>query len=351
MHRKIYLSESIFAINLSKIKPTHNKYQMSPVDPSTRKPRKLYQPSPRRKSQYPGLKSKTESLESYRRDALHEYGRLKVNGTIPNHIVQVNYKTELSLEEIRGLWSKHSDRLRRAGIVARVAMEITRDEWRQRPVNKVHYHFVAKDDRSKDEMEELFKAVLMMEMEQSAFKLHVFPFDEKYGWKGYIAYFVKLRNKDGKDPILFKKGLRMRKYFTINESKWWTYPDGTPRTMESIKEAMQRYKIAKKKLKMTEKFYEIKRQPARKETPTDVAELIAVLANETDETLYDWFAILLGKPTVFQTIPPKWLLDTIHWQPKKRFDLFNTIYIVLQDTDNPLIHFAFEIYFDCKIGQ
>jgi len=218
---------------------------MSPENSNNRKLRRLFQPSPRRKSQYPRVKSKTESLESYRLDALHEYGKLKVNGTIPNHIVQVNYKTEMSVEEIRELWRKHSNRLRRAGVVARVAMEITRNKWRQRPVNKVHYHFVAKDDRTPDEIEELFKAVLRMEMDQSTFKIHVFPFNEKHGWKGYIAYFVKFRNKDGKDPILFTKGLRMRKYFTINESKWWTHPDGTPRTMQSIKKQMQRYKIAK----------------------------------------------------------------------------------------------------------
>jgi hypothetical protein len=174
---------------------------MSHDDPNNRKLKRLYQPSPRRKSQFPGLKSKTESLDSYRRDALHEYGKLKVNGTIPNHIVQVNYKVKLSVEEIQKLWRQHSRRLRNAGIVARVTMEITRDKWRRRPVNKVHYHFVAKDDRSPDELKELFAAVCQCAMGQSAFKVHVLPFIEaEGGWVGFIPYFVKLRNKDGKDP-------------------------------------------------------------------------------------------------------------------------------------------------------
>lgn len=86
-----------------------------------------------------------------------------------------------------------------------------------------------------------------------------------------------------------------------------------------------------------------------KEKPTDYAKLIDVLKNETDEALYDWFAILLGKPTVFGTEPPDWLLDNIHSQPQKRFELFNAIYMVIRETDNPLILFAFEIYIGCKM--
>ena len=117
---------------------------MPTANPNTRKNKLLYQEHPRDKSRFPGLRSKTESKQSNRKDALHEYGRLKVNGTIPNHIIQVNYLTELSQEDIQALWKQHSRRLRRANIVARVTLEITKDKWKQRPVNKVHYHFVAK---------------------------------------------------------------------------------------------------------------------------------------------------------------------------------------------------------------
>ena len=308
----------------------------------------LYQICPQ-KGDRRSVRSKTASLKSYQLDAQHEYGKLKVNGTIPNHIIQVNYLTELSKEKIQELWRQHSRRLRRAGIVARVAVEITRDKQRQRPVNRVHYHFVAKDDRTADEMEELFETVCQIEMPLTDFKVHVFSFKEELGgWEKFIEYFLKLWEDD--NILLRKRGLR--KYYTINAEQWWTYPDGTPRTIESIKKEMQQYKIAKKRLKKTERFFEVKKhQPAMTEEPTDYAKLIEVLKNETDETLYDWFAILLGKPTVFQTIPPDWLLDDIHSQPKKRFDLLNAIYIVLQDTDNPLIHFAFEIYLDCKIER
>jgi hypothetical protein len=274
---------------------------------------------------------------------------LKVNGTIPNHIIQLNYNTVLSKGAIQELWRKHSRRLRGAGIVARVAIEITRDKWRQRPINKVHYHFVVKDDRTPDELEELFEAVCCREMDRSTFKVHVFPFKEELGgWLGYIAYFVKLRNKDKKPILLKKRGLR--KYYTINEELWWTYPDGTPRTIGSIKEQMQQYKIAKKQLKQTERLFEVKKhQPAGKEKPTNFAKLIEVLKNETDETLYDWFAILLGLPTVFGTEPPEWLLDHIHRKPQKRIDLLNALYAVISETDSPLIALAYEIYIGCKM--
>jgi hypothetical protein len=262
---------------------------MSPTEPEKRKVKLLYQKRPRDRSRYPGYKSKTEPKESFHLDALHEYGRLKVNGTIPNHIIQVNYLTELTKEEIQELWRKHSGRLRRAGVVARVAVEITKDEWKQRPINQVHYHFVAKDDRSADEMQELFETICRCAMDQSDFKVHVFPFDEELGgWENFIKYFVKLWDDD--NILLEKRGLR--RYYTINKSKWWTHPDGTPRTMESIEEAIQHFASAKKQLKKTERFFEVnKHQLPVKGEPTDCDKLIEVVANETDETLYDWFAI------------------------------------------------------------
>ena len=154
-----------------------------------KKPERLYQEHPRRESKYPGLKSKNESLESYRRDATREAMVLKLNGTVPDHIIQLNYFVELSVKEIQTLWARHSRRLRDNGVVAYAAMEITKDKWRQRPINRVHYHIIAKDDRTGDEMEELFEAVCRCEIPLSDFKVHVFPFDEKKGgWKGYKEY-------------------------------------------------------------------------------------------------------------------------------------------------------------------
>lgn len=305
----------------------------------------LYQLHPKQKSQHPYSKSKTESLESFIRAALSEYGRLKVNGTIPNHRIQLNYQTELSVKEIQKLWKQHSRRLRNAGIVARVTIEITKDKWQQRPVNRVHYHFVAKDNRTQDELQELFDTICRCGMDQSDFNVKVLPFDKALGgWKNYIAYFVKLRNRKGKKNYLFARGLRLRKYFTINAKQWWTYPDGTPRELTSIESEMKRYNTIKRRLAKSEKFIAIQFPSLDTKRPTDYARLKALLDKHNDKVLYDWYSILLGKPTVFHTLPPDWLLKTIHGQPQQCNDLFLAIETRLRHTENLSVFYALQIY-------
>ena len=311
--------------------------------PNPKKP-KLYQEHPRRKSQFRRYKSKTESRESFRLDALDEYGKLKANGTIPNHIVQVNYQVELTVKEIQALWKQHARRLRSAGIVARAAIEVTKDKWRQRPTNKVHYHFVVKDDRPRDELKELFEAVCRCEMEESTFKVNVFPFDEKKGgWKGYIAYFVKLKDKDGEN-ILFEKGLRLRKYYTIG--KWWTHKDGTPCTIGDIKEKKRQYAKTKRRLKESEKRIptSFDAECSGHALRADQDRLNEVLDRETDETLYDWYSISLGQPALFQTTPPRWLTEKLPGYIHKWDDMLKAILERLKQSDNPDIAIALEIY-------
>ena len=306
----------------------------------------LYQKYPKQKSRHPRSKSKTESIESFLRAAAHEAGRLLVNGTEPNHIVQLNYKTELSVKEIKELWRKHSRRLRRAGIVAAVTIEITKDEWGQRPVNRVHYHFAAKDDRTPEELEELFEGLCGLSMKQSDFNVGVRPFDETQGgWKGYIAYHVKLRNKKDKKNYLFKRGLRLRKYFVINREKWWTYPDGiTPRTLTSIKNQMKRYKIIKDRLKESERFIAMKSVPLKQDRPTNFAKLKEVLDNESERAWYDWYSILTVKPTVFQTVPPDWLPNLIQSRLRQFKDLLKALAQRLQNADSLEVYYALQIY-------
>ena len=306
----------------------------------------LYQKYPKQKSRHPRSKSKTESIESFLRAAAHEAGRLLVNGTEPNHIVQLNYKTELSVKEIKELWRQHSRRLRNNGIVAHATIEITKDKWGQRATNKVHYHCVLKDDRTRDELEELFEGLCRLSMKQSDFNVGVRPFDETQGgWKGYIVYHVKYRNKKGKKNYLFKRGFRLRKYYIINEKKWWTYPDGTtPRTLTSIKKQMKRYKSIKERLKKSEYQYEVKNLKAKQEFPADYAKLREFLDNETDKTLYDWYSILKGKPTVFCTEPPDWLLGAVQTQPDKYNALLKALTKRLQDTERLDVYYALLIY-------
>jgi hypothetical protein len=243
-------------------------------------------------------------------------------------------------EEIQALWKKQSRRLCNAGVVARVGLEITKDKWKRRPVNRVHYHFVAKDDRTHDEIEELFLAVFGLEMNQHDFMVHVRPFKEELGgWETYIEYFLKLWDEN---YIPLAKG-GVRRYYTINERRWWTYPDGSPRTMESIDEAVRLYAVAQR-LKKSEELIPVKRRPPEKPQPTDDRKMKGMLCRETDETLYDWFATLRGKPTLFGTKPPKWLLDELQSQWTKRRDLLEALYDRVSDANNMDIIFALKIY-------
>jgi hypothetical protein len=319
---------------------------MPPTNSNHRKGEMLHQPNPDKKSKNPYSKSKTEALDSFRRAALHDWGRLKVNGTIPNHIIQLNYLTVLSVKEIQELWRKHSRRLRNRGIVAAATIEITKYKRSQRATKKVHYQFVVKDDRTKDELEELFEAICKCEMDQSDFKIGVRKFDERLGgWKEYIAYFVKLRNKNGKKNHLFKRRLRLRKSFVINKKKWWTYRDGiTPRTLTSIKKEMQRYKIIKDRLKEAERFIRIEFPPLKRERPTNHSKLKQILDKEPDRVLYDWYSTLLGLPTVFLTMPPRWLRFRIQGQHRQLDDLLDAIEYRLQITDSLEVYYALQIY-------
>jgi len=319
-------------------------------------PKVLYQGAANKTSRLPtGWKSKTESQESFRKDAILERRRLIQNGTIPNHIVQLNYLTELTEERIMKVWEKQSRVLEGKGIIARAALEITKDEWKQRPVNRIHYHIVVKDhNRTHAELKELFVAVWQCAMLPSTFKVNVLPFDEnKGGWKGFIDYFVKLRNDDDKsdkkkENYLLAKGLSLRRYYTIG--KWWTYKDGTPRTLQSINKEIQFYAI-KERLKMSEKYIAMKEQwRSDWQCRADQVKLQEVLEKESIETLYDWFSVLQGKPTLFDTKPPGWLRNTIPSQKRKCYDLLDAIYERLRSSDNTDILNALAIYHGYKIA-
>jgi len=102
------------------------------------------------------------------------------------------------------------------------------------------------------------------------------------------------------------------------------------------------------RLKKVEKFIPVKPQVSGWECPTDKDKLKEVIANESDVALYDWFSVLQGEPALFGTEPPEWLLKTIPHQRRKRLDLLDAIYEVLQCSDNPDIISALELYHGLK---
>jgi hypothetical protein len=95
---------------------------------------------------------------------------------------------------------------------------------------------------------------------------------------------------------------------------------------------------------MYEQFIPVKNRPFEKPRPTDDREMKRILCDQTDETLYDWFSILRGKPTLFGTKPPKWLIDALQGQWYKRCDLLEALYDRVSDAQNIDIIFALKIY-------
>jgi hypothetical protein len=190
-------------------------------------------------------------------------------------------------------------------------------------------------------------------MEQSDFELHVFPFNEEEGgWRGYMKYFTKLNDKNNEN-IMFEKGLRLRKYYTIGQ--WWTDKDGNPITLAEIKELTRRYKVAKTHLRRSEKFIPILYQLTRDNTPANFIRLRKVLVERTDEVLLDLFNILQNQPTVFRSKPPPWI-DNLQNHPTKRAAFLNAVYEKIKYSKNPDVIYALEIYhgyepdrYDCKI--
>ena len=300
----------------------------------------LYQTAPRRGNKNQPA-SFTLSRASYDKAAKSEAVALLLNGRVPNYVITLKYQVEMSAKQIRELWSLHSRRLRLAGIIGRVALEITKDKRRQRPVNRVHYHIVVQDTRTPAELRALFREVCRCAMPMNSFSVTCLPIDN---WFRSVWYFVKYKRLDN---YPFRANLGLQKFYTIG--KWWVDQDGTPRTRASIEEDIQHYARAKKQLKQSEQFIEVSPASGGWERPTNHAKLQAALDKETDETLYDWFSVLQGQPAVFQTKPPQWLRETIRRQPLKTDDLLTAIYIRLRKTKNPLIILAFEIYHDHKI--
>ena len=304
----------------------------------------LYQPSPNQGDKF-DPPSFTYSRVSYDKAARHEAVALLLNGRVPNYNIRLNYRVEMSAQQIADLWQKHSSRLKRAGIIARVAIEITKNRWRTKAVNRVHYHIAVQDERTPAQLRALVRSVCLCEMKPGSFRVTCKPITN---WeKKDVWYFVKYKKLSN---YLFKPGLPLHKFYVINQKQWWTNKDGTPRTRESIEKQIQRYANVKLRLKKYERLVKVKPPSGGWERPTDYAKLQKVLDKQSDETLYDWFSVLQGKEAVFpDTKFPKWLREKIRSQPMKTEELLIAIYERLRHTKNSLIVYAFEIYHDHKI--
>ena len=119
------------------------------------------------------------------------------NGRIPTIKITIHFLKELTVDKIRALREKVFRILRRAGLQAVVAIELSRTKPRTgSPNNQVHYHFLTDDERSEDELRALFnKACKDSGLGKKDFRIDYGTVDDGY-W--YFDYFTKFDRKNQK---------------------------------------------------------------------------------------------------------------------------------------------------------
>lgn len=193
----------------------------------------LYQTNPWPKE--PGIKftwntnySWTSSLESYRNAARRESYCLFHNGRRASHTLQLNLLRYYRIQDVTKLRVELSKLFaylgRKKSLTAFAALEITRDEFKTGPTDRVHLHFLINTALTEDELINLFhracKAAKYTTEDYRISKVEriVGIPDDEYKYR-YCNYIVK----DGLPGrvIMFKSKL-FRKIRTVG--KWWVVP-------------------------------------------------------------------------------------------------------------------------------
>ena len=202
----------------------------------------LYQDKPHANStyvQYPN-RSFTGSLESYQYGAEKEVLILQRNKRPPTKAIVMHHLKELSVADIVAYRSKIFRILRREGIQAVVAIELSRTRPKTgKPNNRVHYHILTDDKGSGQRSEEELRDIFKKACEDSGLDKKDFRIDYKKVDDGewYFDYFTKFDRKskdkykndggyknkendgDWKRVLLFRQGLRLHKFYQIG--KWF----------------------------------------------------------------------------------------------------------------------------------
>ena len=169
----------------------------------------LFQKNPDTVSTYMLHKNQTftDSLQSYQYGAYKETQILQYSGRIPTKKIIIHFQTELSVEDIIKHRKKIFQVLRKAGLQAVVAIELTNGK-NGKPNNTVHFHVLTDDVRSGNKL----RALLNKACEDSGLNKKDYRVD--YGtvadgiW--YFDYFTKF---DRKRKDLFAKCDCMRQAF------------------------------------------------------------------------------------------------------------------------------------------
>lgn len=184
--------------------------------------RRLYQKSPRVISTFYRIgnrrvknRSFTDSLESYNNGATRETMLLRWNKRLPTYEIVLHFLKVLSVQEIKSLRTRIFRYLKEHGIEAIASIELTRDASRK-PNNTVHFHILTSDQRSKSTLRRMLGRACsnqrLVRGKDYWFSVRTIPKPDRY-----FEYFTK-RNR--KDVILFKRGLRIQKFYEIGH---WFY--------------------------------------------------------------------------------------------------------------------------------
>ena len=293
-------------------------------------------------------RSPTYSLETFDNLASKQSQMLFRNPREAQYDLVIHFLKWFGVPELKVMRDKVLDYLRKSGLNAHVSLEPTDDGFGN-PTDTVHLHIITDDDRGKDFLLNLGRTSCLAAGLQDKAICHATKneFDVEchklYDYGGYIDYVTK-HNREEK-VHLFIRGSRIRRFYTLND--WFIDATGSRRKRGdiwgSIKQEKQ-YKGFVKRLKKSERFIALQFLPIDNKRPTDYGKLKMVLDNEEDETLYDWYSTLVGKPTVFHTKPPGWLTRTLPSQSRKCNDLFIALEKRLLCTDSIEVMYAMVIY-------
>ena len=294
----------------------------------------LYQDNPIFKSTYTRHKNRsfTDSIISNQYGASKETCIIRWNGRMPTKELVIHFLEVLSAEEIIQYRTKIFRYLKEHGIEAVANLELTKGE-DGTPNNKVHSHVLTDDQRSEDELRELFKTACL----RSGLSRDDFRIDYRPLWNGYtyIKYFTKFGYSD--EVILFQTGTGLQKFYEIGQ---WFYK-GKAEIWEAIKAFMKEKdgtdlddtdcenelneelyadnessNESVQELPTPDKENEVMTptpQPQSAVTstpddsPKDFAELKECVCKTSDLELRDWMRVLLGEPPLFYTTLPRWL--------------------------------------------
>lgn len=193
---------------------------------------KLYQENPKEKSTFKppnGQKHRcyTNSYQSYKNAADKKAAILVTNNRWPIKEIVWHLLIVLTSKEIKKLRTKIFRYLKDHGIVAVVAIELTRGK-NGEPNNTVHFHILTDDPRSEEELEKLLiKACERKSVGLDEGEDFIVGFRELTRPETCFDYFTK-RNRTDKDwcklnkkkrVILFEKGTGLQKFYEIG--KWY----------------------------------------------------------------------------------------------------------------------------------